>query len=167
MYAHRHKIGKPNKLKVFVSKYTKRSKQDSQNGLRFPTSVIYSCILGRNIYLSLTIFNFLNFHNIELSLNDMITPLHVIQLDLCVFSFKNLQYILKSYMVRIMVFNDTFNNMSAISWWSVYLVEETVVLEENHQPAASHRQTLSHNVVSSTARQWLQALIAQVNPTCK
>jgi hypothetical protein len=55
-------------------------------------------------------------------------------------------------MVRIMVFNDTFNNMSAISWWSVYLVEETGVLEENHQPAASHRQTLSHNVVSSTAR---------------
>ena len=55
-------------------------------------------------------------------------------------------------MVRIMVFNDTFNHMSAISWWSVYLVEETGVLEENHRPAASHRQTLSHNVVSSTAR---------------
>jgi hypothetical protein len=28
-------------------------------------------------------------------------------------------------------------------------VEET---RENHQPAASHRQTLSHNVVSSTPR---------------
>jgi hypothetical protein len=24
-----------------------------------------------------------------------------------------------------MVFNDTFNNISAISWWSVLLVEET------------------------------------------
>jgi hypothetical protein len=25
-----------------------------------------------------------------------------------------------------MVFNDTFNNISVISWWSVFLVEETV-----------------------------------------
>ena len=40
-----------------------------------------------------------------------------------------------------MVFNDTFNNISVISWWSVLLVEETV---------ASDSQTLSHNVVSST-----------------
>jgi hypothetical protein len=30
------------------------------------------------------------------------------------------------------------------------LVEETEVIGENHQPAASHWQTLSHNVVSST-----------------
>ncbi len=27
--------------------------------------------------------------------------------------------------VRVMVFNDTFNNISVISWWSVLLVEET------------------------------------------
>jgi hypothetical protein len=49
-----------------------------------------------------------------------------------------------------MVFNATFNNVSAISWWSVLLVEETGVPRENHWPAASHWQTLSHNVVSST-----------------
>jgi len=49
-----------------------------------------------------------------------------------------------------MVFNATFNNISAISWWSVLLVEETGVPGENHRPAACHRQTLSHNVVSST-----------------
>jgi len=48
------------------------------------------------------------------------------------------------------VFNATFNNISVISWWSVLLVEETGVLAENHRPVASHRQTLSHNVVSST-----------------
>jgi hypothetical protein len=47
------------------------------------------------------------------------------------------------------VLNVTFNNISAISCWSVLLVEET---GENHQPAASHLQTLSHNVVSSTHR---------------
>ena len=49
-----------------------------------------------------------------------------------------------------MVFNATFNNISVISWWSVLLVEETGVPGENHQPVASHRQTLSHNIVSST-----------------
>jgi len=53
-------------------------------------------------------------------------------------------------MVRVMVFNATFNNISVISWWSVLLVEETGVLRENHRPAASHWQTLSHNVVSCT-----------------
>ena len=30
------------------------------------------------------------------------------------------------------VFNTTFNNISVISWWSVLLVEETVVPGENH-----------------------------------
>jgi hypothetical protein len=51
-----------------------------------------------------------------------------------------------------MVFNTTINNISAISWQSVLLVEETGVPGENHRPVASHRQTLSHNVVSSTPR---------------
>ena len=46
-----------------------------------------------------------------------------------------------------MVFNTTFNNISAISWRSVLLVEETGVPGENHRPVASHLQTLSHNVV--------------------
>jgi hypothetical protein len=54
--------------------------------------------------------------------------------------------------VMVMVFNATFNNISAISWRSVLLVEETGVPGENHQAAVSHRQTLSHNVVSSTPR---------------
>jgi hypothetical protein len=51
--------------------------------------------------------------------------------------------------IRLMMFNATFNNISAISWWSVLLVEET---GENNRPVASHSQTLSHNVVSSTPR---------------
>jgi hypothetical protein len=49
-----------------------------------------------------------------------------------------------------MVFNTIFNNIPAITWRSVLLVEDTRLLGENHRPAASHRQTLSHNVVSST-----------------
>jgi hypothetical protein len=51
-----------------------------------------------------------------------------------------------------MGFNATFNNISVVSWWSVFLVEETRVPGENHRSVASHRQTLSHNVVSSTPR---------------
>jgi hypothetical protein len=46
-----------------------------------------------------------------------------------------------------MVFNATFNNISVKSWRSVLLVEETGVPRENHRPATSHWQTLSHNVV--------------------
>ena len=41
-----------------------------------------------------------------------------------------------------MVFNATFNNNTAISWWSVFLVEETGVPGEKHWPVASHWQTL-------------------------
>jgi hypothetical protein len=55
--------------------------------------------------------------------------------------------------VRVMVFNATFNNISAILWRSVLLVEETGVPWESHRPAASHEQTLSHNVVSSRSQQ--------------
>jgi hypothetical protein len=55
-------------------------------------------------------------------------------------------------MVWFMVFNAAFNNISAIPWRSVLLMEETGVSGENHRPDASHWQTLSHNVVSSTSR---------------
>ena len=40
--------------------------------------------------------------------------------------------------VWVMVFNATFNNISAISWCSVLLVEETRVHGENHKLAAGH-----------------------------
>ena len=55
------------------------------------------------------------------------------------------------------VFNVILNNISVISWRSILLVEETGVLEENHQPATSHWQTLSHNVVYSTPRHELNS----------
>jgi len=51
-----------------------------------------------------------------------------------------------------MVFNPTFNNISAISWRSILFVEETEAPEENHRPVASHWQTLSLNVAPSTPR---------------
>ena len=43
-----------------------------------------------------------------------------------------------------------FNTISVISWQTVLLVEETWVPAENHQPDASHWQTLLHNVVCLT-----------------
>ena len=53
-------------------------------------------------------------------------------------------------MVRVMVFNVTFNNVSVISWRSVLLAEETRVPGENHQSAVNHWQTLSYNVASTS-----------------
>jgi len=50
----------------------------------------------------------------------------------------------------VMVFNATFNNISVISWQSVLLMEETGGPRENCQPATSHWQIWSHNVVYST-----------------
>jgi len=44
----------------------------------------------------------------------------------------------KPIRVRVVVFNATFNNISAISWRSVLLVEKTGVPEEDHRPIASH-----------------------------
>ena len=52
-------------------------------------------------------------------------------------------------MVMLMGFNAIFVNISVISWPSALFVEET---GENHRSAASHWQTLLHNVVSSAHR---------------
>ena len=50
----------------------------------------------------------------------------------------NAQYrlllLFSTYMVRVVEFNATFNNISAILWRSVLLVEETGVHRENHRP---------------------------------
>ena len=54
--------------------------------------------------------------------------------------------------VRVMVFNATFNSILVISWRSILLVEETGVPRDKHRPDASHRQTVSHNVVLNTPR---------------
>jgi len=51
---------------------------------------------------------------------------------------------------RSIVFNETFNNISAISWRAVFLVDETGVPGINHRSVARHWQTLSHSLISST-----------------
>jgi len=43
-------------------------------------------------------------------------------------SKKNNDYVSKKNMVRLMIFDATFNNITVISWWSVLLVEKTTDL---------------------------------------
>ena len=54
------------------------------------------------------------------------------------------------FLLSLMVFDASFNNISVILWRSVLLVEEFWEIGENHRPVASHWQTLSHNVVHFT-----------------
>jgi hypothetical protein len=54
--------------------------------------------------------------------------------------------------IGVIGFNAIFSNISVISWRSVLLAEETGGPGENHQSVARERQTLSHNVISSTPR---------------
>jgi hypothetical protein len=59
----------------------------------------------------------------------------------------------------------TFNNISVISWRSILLVDETGVPGENHRPVASHWQTLSHNILTSTPRNhqvWLKKICISI-----
>ena len=77
--------------------------------------------------------------------------IHLYLLFLYFFTFHQLFTVISGMYLKwvgwFMVFNATFNNISVISWRSVLLVEETGVHGENHRPATSHSQTLSHNVV--------------------
>ena len=64
-----------------------------------------------------------------------------------------MSYIAKQPIVAwFMVFNATFISISVISWLSCLLVEKTGVPGKSHRPVASHCQTISHNIVSSTPR---------------
>jgi hypothetical protein len=51
------------------------------------------------------------------------------------------------FRVRVIVFNDTFNNISVILWRSVLFGEETGGPGEKHRSVTNHWQTLSRNVV--------------------
>ena len=48
--------------------------------------------------------------------------------------------------------NATFNNISAISWWSVLLVEETGLSWENHRPAAKLMNFIPYCCIEQTSR---------------
>ena len=52
--------------------------------------------------------------------------------------------------IMAMVFSTTFNNIFAILWLRIVLVEETGWSGEIHRPAVSYWQTLSHKATSNT-----------------
>ena len=55
----------------------------------------------------------------------------------------------------VVMLNAIFNNILAILWRSILVMEKTGVYGENHRPAASHLQTLSYNDVLSRPIQTL------------
>ena len=56
---------------------------------------------------------------------------------MCVSSLDHLDNCKKKFKLDIWCFNATFNNISAISWQPVLVVEEAGVPGENHRPWAS------------------------------
>ena len=62
-------------------------------------------------------------------------------------------------------FNATFNNISAISWQPVFVVEEAGVLGENHRPWASNWFTLSL-ATACRVHPFLQFTKPGTNPRC-
>ena len=67
--------------------------------------------------------------------------------ELDIIDYKKVNSISLIMFVGFMMFNVIFNNISVKSWLSVLLMDETGGPGKNHRPVASHRQTLSHNVV--------------------
>ena len=75
-----------------------------------------------------------------------------LQLILCGIHGIYIYYFHQPQSVWFKVYNAIFNSISIISWLSVLLMEGTGVPWKNHRPVASHWQTLSHNIVSSTLK---------------
>jgi hypothetical protein len=61
----------------------------------------------------------------------------------------------------IMVFNDTFNNISVISWLSVLLVEETGISEENPDLSQVTDKFYHIECISSHGRTTMEAGLYQ------
>jgi hypothetical protein len=68
----------------------------------------------------------------------LVSCCHVLKTNLLKNFYKWLNVLIRRRVVRVMVFNATFNNISVISWQAVLLVEETGVHGENHQLVASY-----------------------------
>ena len=87
--------------------------------------------------------------------------------------FNNCNWCDSAFQTRwFMVFNATFNNISAISWRVSFIgggIHRVPGENQRHAPTASHWQTLSQNAVSSTPplRRVQTRNVSGVNPTTK
>ena len=89
-----------------------------------------SCIM-----IILQVCNHFNVNIFNKSFNDI----YIISLSVSGTCPRHVDYITDGVRVRGMVFNATFNIISAISWWwSVLLMEKTRVPGENYRPVTSH-----------------------------
>ena len=129
-------------------------------GLNVSESVIIRFYFFLNKFVSILIWVTVWFLDICLTYNWLHIPI------ICWITFWLTVRQLKIKRVRVRVFNTTSNNISVISWWSVLLVEETRVPGENHGYVASHWQTLSHNVVSSTPRHEQDSISQVISTDC-
>jgi len=66
------------------------------------------------------------------------SPLQSLRKQITLFNLMPKTWILYRVWVKVMMFNATVNNISAISRQSVLLVDETGVPGENNRPATSH-----------------------------
>jgi hypothetical protein len=100
------------------------------SGVRVTRSlVLYECFVDR--YLSFSTFSFGHCVVCSSSIYGFWLPLWYLQTHL-----------------RVIMFVSTFNNISAISWRLVVLVEETGIPGKNHLPSASHWHIMLHEYTS-------------------
>ena len=84
---------------------------------------------------------------------DMYAENNILAILCCAISSKN--SLLRSRVVKVVVFNATFTKMSVISWRSRLLVEETGSPEKTTGMSQVTKQSSSHKIVSSTPhRKW-------------
>jgi hypothetical protein len=137
------------------------------SGVRDVQSLIFCVVFCGSLYVLLSLFFWSLCYLSVFVLRFLITPLVSSTFScssscyslICLFQEQRQTIFTERYRALVlgfwvMMFITTFNNISvtSISWRSVLLVGETGVPGENHSLAASHWQTLSHNVVSSTPR---------------
>ena len=86
---------------------------------------------------------------ISLQFNGISFSSHIINFCACYFCVLGIMevVVVVSYILVVGLVTTTFNDISAISWWWVLLLEESWVPGENHIPVACHWQILPYNGV--------------------
>ena len=119
----------------------------------------FTAVIPEILALRVSIRSFISFWSsiigcICLAIDSSVSLFLLPEQDLCILRSKiNLkQKCEKKIWFGLLCLTGRFSNISIISWRLVLLVEETRVHGDNHWHVASHWQTLSHNVVSSTPR---------------